>query len=499
MAEDPKERVGAAFEDGLEIKVANDKMRVAVDIGVENIEKWSVERLIRELAAEGVLYGVDKEKIDRLFEQKLFNQNVDVAFGKRATDGTDGQVELHVDMSRARGKPKESQDGRVDLKDLGVFMVVGKDLHLAELKPPTKGKDGKDVYGTVIPAKPGKEAKLSGGKGTRLSEDGKNLYADTDGILEGTAEKIEINPALVVQGNVGYETGHIDSNVGVAINGTVLAGFSVKSKEDVCITGVVEAAEITSDKNITITAGIQGDGRAVLKAEGAITAAFANEAKLISKQGVYAKGGITHCEIECGGIVEADGPRGVIVGGDVIAGFEISANTIGSELGAKTNIQIGPDLLALEQRAKEIHDQRESLEANVAKLQQVLKILQAARATGQKLPAPKMKMAQQAIKAHSELTKQAEILTQKDEALQGRVKVERGIRRYIRVKDTIWPGTSIRILNARMTVKNPMKAVLLTLENREIETYAYRERGSKAESKKKKEESKKKAEGAAAK
>ena len=244
MADKPEARAGAAFEDGLEIKVANDKMRVSVDLDVRNIQKWSEERVVQELAQEGVLHGIDQEKIHQLFEQKLFNQMTEVAVGTLVEPGKDGYVKHHVNVSHARGKPKDMGDGRVDLKELGVYCVVAKDELLAELMPPTEGTAGKDVYGETLEVKPGKEAKLSGGKGTRLSEDGSHLYADCDGILAGTPEKLEVDPALIVQGDVSYETGNIDSNVSVAINGNVLSGFEVRSKEDICVTGVVEAATL---------------------------------------------------------------------------------------------------------------------------------------------------------------------------------------------------------------------------------------------------------------
>lgn len=485
MTEKQPERANAAFEDGLELTVSKDKMRATVEIGVENIDKWSPERLVRELGTEGVVSGVDKKKIDKLFKKKLFNQPVHVAFGTPAEDGKNGYVKHHIDVSRVRGTPKELASGGVDLKDIGVFTVIAKDQLLAELMPPTAETVGKDVYGAQVDAKPGKEAKLSGGKGTRLSADGKNLHADTDGILEGSADKIAVNPALVVQGDVSYGTGNIDGNVSVAIGGNVLAGFSVKSKEDICISGVVEAAEITSEKNIVINAGIQGDNRAVLTAGGMISAVFANEAKLIATEGVFTKSGITHCEVNATGIVETDGERGVIVGGDVNAGIEIAARTIGSELGAATSIQVGPDMAGLERRAKELGDQRKVLEANLEKLQEVMTMLQSAQTTGRRLPAHQLRMAQEKLQSHGALAKQMKEITEQEKELRQRVTKERDIKRYIRVKDTIWPGVTIRIMNASMTVKNPMKAVLLTFEDREIKTYAYRERGVEGPNKEK--------------
>ncbi len=135
-------------------------------------------------------------------------------------------------------------------------------------------------------------------------------------------------------------------------------------------------------------------------------------------------------------------------------------------------------MAGLEKRAKELSDQRKVLEANLQKLKEVMAILQSAQAAGRRLPTPQLRMAQEKLKSHGALAKQLEEITTQDNELRQRVAKERDIKRYIRVKDTIWPGTTIRIMSATLNVKNPMKAVLLTLEDREIQTYAYRERGA---------------------
>ncbi len=479
MADQLEARKGAAFEDGLEIKVSSDKMRVTIDLDVTNLDKWNEKRIVQELAQEGIISCVNKEKISEMFAQNLFNQPVEVAKGTRAEDGKDGYVKYHIDTSRSRGTPKEREDGTADLKDLAVFVLIGKDDLLAELVDPTDGTVGKDVYGETVPCKPGKPAKLSGGKGTRLSEDGKKLHSDTDGILEGTPEKLEINPALVTEGNVGYETGNIESTVAVVINGNVLSGFKVKSTQDICVNGVVEAAEIETEGNITISAGVQGDNKAVLKAGGVITANFANEATLIARQGVLTKGGITHCNVETAGIVEAEGDRGIIVGGHICSGVMIAAQAIGSELGAKTEIELGPDMIKMEQQGRELQEKQASLEANMAKLQQVLKVLQAARATGRKLPPHQIKMAQQAITAHAQVTQQLKDITEANKELQTQLETERATQRFIHAKQIIWPGTKIRILNAQTVVKQPIQTVTMTVVDREIQTYGYRAKEKK--------------------
>lgn len=470
----PPERKGSAFEDGLEIKIANDKMRATVDLDVRNIDKWSPKRVTQELAQAGVLFGVDQTKIAQLFEQKLFNQPLDVAVGIRPQDGQDGYIQYHVDISRVRGKPKDLGNGRVDLKDLGVFIVIAKDQLLAELIDPTEGQAGKDVFGTEMPAKAGKEVKLAGGKGTRLSEDGKKLYADLDGILEGDKNKLEVNPALVVKGDVSYETGNIDSNVAVVVNGNVLSGFTIRSTEDICVAGVVEAATIESDKSITINAGIQGDGRAVLKAKGAISANFANESTLIANEGIYLRGGLTHCIVDTNGVIECEGDRGVIVGGEVRAGVEVSATVIGSELGAKTVLEVGPDVQAMEQELRDIQQQRETLANNQAKLQQVLMVIQQARKAGKQLPARQLAMAQQALKAHADISKKAQEMAVVAKQMEERIVKERAIQRFVHAKQVIWPGLQVRILNQRMTVKHPIQACTLAVVDREIQTFAYR-------------------------
>ena len=93
------------------------------------------------------------------------------------------------------------------------------------------------------------------------------------------------------------------------------------------------------------------------------------------------------------------------------------------------------------------------------------------------VPLSKSDQAEQRQK--EKLAKQLQAIVQQDDELSSRLATEQETKRYIRAREVIWPGTSVRILSDQMTVKQPIQAATLTLVNDEINTFAYRESGEK--------------------
>ncbi|MFH1738863.1 MAG: FapA family protein, partial [bacterium] len=241
--------------EGLSLMVSDSKMHASAEIGLKFAEKWSPERVCEYISSLGVTFGIDEKAIKNLFKKKIFNKTVVVAKGEPPKNGANGSIRYHIDVDCLRGRPRAVQNGSVDHKNLGLFQAVIEGELLAERIEPTKGTPGRDVYGNEIAAADGKEVKLAGGKNTALSDDGNRLHASVEGCLTGTPTRIEVNPSMIISGDVDYKTGNLVSNVAVVISGGVLAGFCITAEEDVNITGLVDAAEITSGGRIAINAG----------------------------------------------------------------------------------------------------------------------------------------------------------------------------------------------------------------------------------------------------
>ncbi len=472
--------------EGLSLTVSASKMHASVDLDYHYAKKWTPERIRSYIMSEGIVYGIDEQALKDLFEKKVFNKEVVIARGIQPQNGQDGTVEYHIDLSCLSGRPRVLETGGVNLRELGLFESVEQGKLLAERHPPTAGVPGRDVYGNEIPATDGKEIKFSGGKNTTLSEDGNRLTATIEGCLTGTKDKLEIIPSLTISGDVSYKTGNISSTVAVVINGGVLADFLVKSSEDINITGLVDAAEIVSGGRIAINAGIQGNGRALLTAEKEILARFANEAKLRAKGDIVIQGPVTHCNVETEGQLIVEGKKAVILGGTIYANHGVTADDIGSEMGVKTQIIVGPRLDELNEKITALEQKRESLEPNVKKLEQLLFALAKIKEKVGTLPPDKQAMVEKVQKTFQVLKTQVQSIDQEVNELTLERARQVAVERSINVKGYTWPGTTLRILNQTFIPKNPMKKCTFTIMDGEIQAFAFRDRQQESEKEDKK-------------
>jgi len=479
-AEQPSSESPSAVQanptDGISLSVSASKMKATVEVDFQYAKYLSVEDVRTYIMSEGIVFGIDDNAIADIFKNKKFNTPIVAAKGKQPQSGKDGTIEYHIDVECLKGRPRVLETGSVDHRDLGLFQAVESGRLLAERIDPTQGVPGKDVYGNEVPATDGKEVKLAGGKNTNLSEDGKQLTAAIDGCLTGPPEKIEVTPALAISGDVDYKTGNISSNVAVTVSGSVLSDFTIKANEDINVNGLVEGAELVSGGRIAINAGIQGGGKALLVAEKEIMARFANEATLKAKGDIVIQGPVTHCRVSTEGSLIVEGNKAIIMGGEVYANKGVNAETVGSEMGVKTLLTVGPRLEEFNEQIEELEAKKASLEPNVKKLGQLLRVLLQLKEKTGKLPKDKAAMAAKVKQTYQVLQGQLkEIEGQIKQVASDREK-QMGIVRTVNVKGTTYPGTQIRILNSSFVPKTPMKACTFALMEGEIQAFPFKDK-----------------------
>ncbi len=478
--------------DGISLSVSASKMKATVEIDFEYAKYLSPDAVRNYLLSEGVVFGLQDKIIQAIFAKKEFNKPIAVAKGKQAQNGQDGSIQYHFDVECLKGRPRVLETGGVNHRDLGLFQAVETGRLLAERVQPTQGVPGKDVYGNEVPATDGKEVKLAGGKNTNLSEDGNQLTAAVDGCLTGTPDKVEVTPSLAISGDVDYKVGNISSNVSVVISGGILSDFTVKADEDININGLVEGAELVSGGRIAINAGIQGGGKALLVAEKEILARFANEATLKSKGDIVIQGPVTHCKIGCEGSLVVEGNKAVIMGGEIQANKGLTAETLGSEMGVKTYVNVGPRLEEYDQKLDELEAKKVSLEPNVKKLGQLLRVLLQLKQKMGQLPQEKAAMAAKVKQTYQVLQEQLKGIEEEVGKIATDRQKEMEVVRTINVKGTTWPGTQIRILNESFVPKAPMKACTFAIMEKEIQAFPYKDKEKEKDKEKSKDKSKEK-------
>jgi len=455
--------------------VRDDKMQASVQIDQKEARLWTPPRIQKFLENEEIVHGVDTRAIERIFEKRIFDQPVVIARGTKPVPGKNGYVEYTFDINHLSGRPKELDGGRVDHKELSLFVFVTPGHVLANLVPPKPGTPGATIYGEEIPTEDGCPAELTPGENTALSEDGSQLLSQAEGYISVEGVMVSVKPSMLIAGDVSYETGNINSPIAVTVQGNVLSGFRVHSKDSVNVAGLVEASQIVSDMDIAINGGVEGKGKGVLQAQGEIRVQFLNDVRVNCRKGLYTTGTIYHCKVQCGESVFAEGNHGHIVEGIIRAEDCVEAEQIGSEMGVKTKIELGVTTLGLPFKIQELRDRAEELTEKRNRLTEAaakLKRLKKSKGSLDPQREKGLKQAVAAIKKYKDLiqSKQEEADALEESHAAGLRKI-----RTVKARKQIWPGTTIRILETEYDVKSPTGPATVTLIDDKIHVLPYTE------------------------
>lgn len=405
--------------------------------------------IIGYFKSNGIKVGIDQEAISEFIKNPVYCTDVVFARGKEPVQGHDASIEYFFNTNLS-AVPTKLEDGTVDFKNIDVIARVEKGDLLARLHPEDRGEPGFDLYGNRIPPRSVNSARLSGGRNIRFSEDRTEIYTEVTGHATLAGNQVFVSDVYEVPADVDNSTGNIDYEGSIHIKGNVRSGFEVVAKGDIIIDGSVEGALIMSEGQIIIARGINGMGHGVLQANGNIITKFIENAKVISG-GFVDSGAIIHSDVTATGEVIVASHKGFITGSTVKAGTAVKANTIGSSMGAVSTIEVGMDP-AKKGRFTEITTTINQLNTENNKIMPVVKNYSDILAAGKKLDAKNQEYyikLLQVVKANQEklAAYTAEYEKLKPEMAAGSIaKVE--------VKRDIFPGVSVTISDASITVKD---------------------------------------------
>ncbi|WP_277656390.1 DUF342 domain-containing protein [Seleniivibrio woodruffii] len=298
------------------------------------------------LAEAGVCSGIDTMTVRELNQMLTNGERLEetyiVARGREPSDGMEGELILRST------RPQDVILSSDELVSVDYRIYKQKQLALAEMEQPiamiinpTEGRDGVDVTGKSVPAKPGQDVKLDLGRNVYIS--GKKVISRIDGLVEyGRVNGIiylDVSQVYIVKEDVDFTTGNIDFPGSVIVNGSIKAGFQVRARNEVIATTI--RGRVIAGGGVTARQGIIGGQEAAdIYSEGSVYAKFVHKAKIITNEGVYVKKSIMASEIYAEKEVIVDGAPGSIIGGKIFSVKEISAKVYGSESYVKTEVAI---------------------------------------------------------------------------------------------------------------------------------------------------------------
>jgi len=327
---------------GLSCDIDHEEMVVTVTIvpSTPNTIQSPLE-LDEKLKSEDVLYGVDHQAIEDVFQQLPLTEEAGasmiIAKGEAVRHGQNGRIDFKVDVS---GKAKyniedEEDDESIDFKEAVSIAIVKEGDLLAELIAPTAGEKGVTLQGKKIPARHGKVITLRPDDTIKVEGDGRLFYAVCSGRPVYNRGHLCVSAVYEIAKDVDYETGNIKFEGHVIVKGNVLDGFSIHAKS-VEIIGTVGACEIHCD-SLSISNGINGRDKGTFFVNGDMNAKYINQAQLTINGNLQVSREVVNSRIWCNGVVEVR----KLIGGHCLALRGVQVAWAGSELGIPTVIEPG--------------------------------------------------------------------------------------------------------------------------------------------------------------
>ncbi|MCU1487292.1 MAG: hypothetical protein JWN67_4038 [Actinomycetia bacterium] len=405
------------------------------------------------LAAAGVTYGIDEAAIDAL---ALDKQGVHpVAAGVEPIDGEDGDVHFVVESTHEI-KPAPREDGGVDMYAAATIPKIRAGELLADVIPETPGESGWTVRGEELLARKGRAAKLPKTKNVELTEDGMQLVATIDGLLELSHTHIAVRPDLTIPGDVDFETGSVDFHGDVMVNGSVRPGFHVRAGGRVIVAGDVEQAEVEAESLVWVRGAIVGD-RCVVRSNGDVKVRTVHEGRVEARGSVFVEKEANDATILASQDLVFESPRNRLVGGTVWVGHEVIAAEIGAVGEIATRVTVGIDPFT----AEEIQGLQADRTTQLATLDRVK------ASVGQFIDKPELVDALDAdrrsavvrlLTAHESLVERLASIENRLEELQRRSEDD-GVPRVV-ARLAMRPGVMLTVRRARRTVDVPRFRVM---------------------------------------
>lgn len=452
------------------IQVSNDAMEAYLVIEPPIGEgKWpDKEDALKAISSENIIFGIIDEAVDETISKRQIKP-VLIAKGKAPVNGIDAEINYLFETGVFRKAFAEDEFGRVDYRQVQNFQNVTVGQKIVEKIPPTPGEPGMNVRGEEVKANPGKDKQVKLGKNVAWTEDNLAIISTINGEPSLANNKVGVHEVHEVKGDVNFKSGNINFLGSVIVRGNVESGFKIEAEGDVTIYGNVDTADIKAGGNIFIKGGISGMDKGKVICGGDFSAKYIEHASVDCEGTITVREAIMHCQVNADQKVVCEGGKGLIVGGLIRSGDEISAKTIGSRLGTVTELEVGvkPKLkLELQELEERLKTNKESLD----KAEKAIGLL----SKMPHLPDDRKQMLQNLIKTSYALKAQINESDAKRQELLEEMLIKSKEKGKIRVREIIYPGIRVTMGKTTIMIQDEIKYATLVYNEGEIQIQPYR-------------------------
>lgn len=422
----------------IHVTISEDEMKAYVTI-IPGFEKEvpTVEELMKVLTDSGVVYGIKKDVLEKIVEEKLTYQQILVAEGVEPTPPVDAMINYRFNTSK-------------DFTSFDEFQSCCEGQVLAEKVPPKDGEPGKTVTGKELPRRKGKDFDLRkyAGENTKVVDN--KIIATIEG-----QPCVDDNGVVHVRDVLVIGERDLEKSQKINFPGTIIitcnldGAFKITAGKDLRVNGLVSGSvRIKAGGDVYIKGGFFGRGKGAIVADGSVTVQFVTEGLVIAQKDVNVQDYIMNSDVIAGRSVKVTG-EGLIAGGNVKAVELIEAKSIGNEYGLATNVEVGIDFeyettkAEITHRVKLLLDELNDVSGYIVKLRTAFEKISGATIKKDQLKSLIVQLEARREEIISEISKlRQKLKVLKHVSVQGVLKMNPRII----IKETCFAGVTINIL-----------------------------------------------------
>lgn len=330
----------------------------------------TVDDILEILTRHEVISGiVDEGHIQGFIKSGGFKTKpFRVARGRERIQGKDARVEYYFDTDHLKAGGLD-ENGNIDFKDRGEIPWVQQGTLLAEKFAMEESRDGQNLFGHILEVVPTVDVLLKCRDGALLSDDESKVHAQISGHPRlSWSGNIHVTDTFKVDGNVNYQTGHLEYAGNIEVAGSLKSGFRIKG-HDIRIQ-VVDGGEILADGDVVIRGGVNG---ARINARGHVSAKFIHNSEIFCLGNLNVEKEIVDSSVVTSGALIM--PRGELISSKAVSNRGIQVRHMGTDKSIPNTVTFGVDaftnreikmvqkkISGIELRIEQIREKREAVE-----------------------------------------------------------------------------------------------------------------------------------------
>ena len=217
------------------------QLHIKAEEEIEYYNNVEPQEIVDELKELGIQQGLLFPAIKKVTAVNKSYELI-VAKGTLPVEGTDGDLEVHIQYEEYDPDSEE----KVDFREMNAIMNVREGQVIATHIPPVPGTEGRNLLGKPIPVKPVRDIHLRLGK--NVKQVGQDIVEAVSGkpSLDWREKlvKIDVHHEFHHPGEVDLESGNIRFEGDVRIGGNVMPSMFVRATGTIYIGGTVTKATV---------------------------------------------------------------------------------------------------------------------------------------------------------------------------------------------------------------------------------------------------------------